>query len=295
MPLLEETNYIPTEKYAHANELRAHAERIAHHYNLYPRTLFQTETLSLTWNESTSRWSVQTNRNDNLRARFIIPAAGPLHRPKLPGVAGIDTFAGHSFHSSRWDYDYTGGDCTGGLHKLSDKRVAIIGTGATAVQIVPHLAQSAKHVYVVQRTPSSIDERNNRPTDPSWAESLSPGWQQNRMDNFDTITSGGHASEDLVSDGWTDIIRRLLVRPKKNPPPGNTTAAATEEDTADADPASLAQKLQLADYEKMNSIRARVDRLVHDPATASALKPWYNQFCKRPCFHDAYLLSLIHI
>ncbi|KAF9894159.1 hypothetical protein FE257_009132 [Aspergillus nanangensis] len=274
MPLLEETGYMPTEKYSHANELRAHAERIGKQFELYPRTLFQTETMKLSWDESLQRWHTQTNWGDQIRSKFIIPAAGPLHRPKLPGVPGLEEFKGHTFHSSRWDYNYTGGDCTGSLVKLADKRVAIIGTGATAVQIVPHLGQWAKEVYVFQRTPSSIDVRNNRPTDSEWAGRLTKGWQQRRMDNFDILVSGGYQEEDLVSDGWTDIIRKLLRRPDMN---------------STADPASVAAKLQLTDFEKMNSIRARVDTIVKDPATAEALKPWYNQFCKRPCFHDAYL------
>ncbi|KAL5361021.1 hypothetical protein BJX96DRAFT_184927 [Aspergillus floccosus] len=275
MPLLEETGYIPTEKYSHADELRGHAERIGRQFNLYPKTLFQTEVSRLDWNDTACRWVIKTNREDSIRARFVIPAAGPLHRPKLPGVQGLDDFRGRSFHSSRWDYEYTGGDDTGSLGNLSDKRVGIIGTGATAVQIVPHLGRWAKKLYVFQRTPSSVDVRNNRPTDPQWAQSLKQGWQRTRMDNFDHVVNGLYKEEDMVSDGWTDIIRKLLTRPG--------TASSS------ADAAAAAAKMQMADYQKMESIRARVDSRVHDKSTAEALKPWYNQFCKRPCFHDEYL------
>ncbi|KAL4891708.1 hypothetical protein BDV59DRAFT_194143 [Aspergillus ambiguus] len=275
MPLLEETGYIPSEKYSHADELRAHAERIGTQFNLYPKTLFQTEVLRLDWDDAISQWVVKTNREDHIRTRFVIPAAGPLHRPKLPGVPGLDSFQGHSFHSSRWDYAYTGGDDTGSLVNLSHKRVAIIGTGATAVQIVPHLGRWAKKLYVFQRTPSSVDVRNNRPTNPEWAQSLKQGWQRDRMDNFDHLVNGLYAEEDMVSDGWTDIIRKLLTR-------SGTASSST-------DAAAAAAKMQMADYQKMESIRARVDSLVNDKSTAEALKPWYNQFCKRPCFHDEYL------
>ena len=201
---------------------------------------------------------------------------GPLHRPKLPGIPGIDSFAGHSFHTSRWDYAYTGGDSTGGLDGLAGKRVGIIGTGATAVQVVPHVAAAAGELYVFQRTPSSIDVRANRPTDAEWAASLEPGWQKKRVENFTLLTSGGWAPEDLVMDGWTDIIGRLFFRLRN-------------EGGADLSPAALTQAMELADFEKMESIRARVDAIVQDPGTAAALKPWYRQFCKRPCFHDEYL------
>jgi cyclohexanone monooxygenase len=201
---------------------------------------------------------------------------GPLHRPKLPGLTGIETFGGHTFHTSRWDYDYTGGDAHGGLVGLRDKRVAIIGTGATSVQVVPHVAQAAAQLYVFQRTPSSIDVRANRPTDPEWAASLEPGWQKERMENFTLLTSGGIAEQDLVMDGWTDIIGKLLTRLR-------------DRNSAEALSGDLASVLEMADFEKMEQIRTRVDAVVADTATAEALKPWYRQFCKRPCFHDEYL------
>jgi cyclohexanone monooxygenase len=188
----------------------------------------------------------------------------------------VESFAGHSFHTSRWDYDYTGGDANGGLTGLKGKRVGIIGTGATAVQCVPHIARGADQLYVFQRTPSSIDVRANKPTDPDWAASLEPGWQQKRMDNFNILVSGGYQAEDLVNDGWTDIIRNLLL-------------ISRGRESAGADPTDPASLVQLADFKKMESIRARVDAVVADKATAEALKPYYNQFCKRPCFHDEYL------
>ncbi|KAL2812637.1 Neopentalenolactone D synthase [Aspergillus granulosus] len=274
MPLLEELNYIPTEKYAHADELLEHADRIARRWNMYEMMLFRTEVHTLEWEEERRLWIAKTNRGDKIRCQFVIPAAGPLHRPKLPGLPGITSFKGHSFHTARWDYNYTGGNNKGGLDKLKDKRVGIIGTGATAVQIVPYLAKSAKELYVFQRTPSSIDVRGNRPTDPKWAASLKPGWQQRRQDNFNLITVGGIADEDLVQDAWTDIGHKLLAG----------TRMGDKDD-------SIAVQKQLADYQKMEEIRARCDELVEGKAVAAALKPWYNQLCKRPCFHDQYLQS----
>ena len=278
LPLLEEVGYVPVEKYSRAPEILRHSRAIAEKFDLYRGALFQTEVTEMRWDEDTARWTVTTNRGDSLKARFVVMANGPLHRPKLPGIPGVEGFKGHSFHTSRWDYAYTGGDSNGGLTGLKDKRVAIFGTGATAVQCVPHLGEAAKELFVFQRTPSSIDVRNNRPTDPQWAENLEPGWQQHRMDNFNTLVSGGFAKEDLVQDGWTDIIGNILLLARKKMEAGEVVD----------NPAEL---MQLADFKKMEQVRARVDSVVEDADTAAALKPWYNQFCKRPCFHDEYLAT----
>jgi cation diffusion facilitator CzcD-associated flavoprotein CzcO len=266
---------VPTEKYARAPEILAHSQAIGRKYDLYRGTCFQTEVTELRWDEDARRWIVSTNRGDRMRARFLCMSNGPLNRPKLPGIPGLGAFRGHSFHTSRWDYDYTGGDSNGNLTRLAGKRVGIIGTGATAVQCVPHLGAAAGHLYVFQRTPSSIDVRGNRPTDPDWAKALADGWHQRRMDNFNILVSGGFQAEDLVADGWTDIIRKLLVMVQQ---PGSNLS-----------PEGLARTMELADFQKMEQIRSRVDEIVKDRATAEALKPWYRQFCKRPCFHDDYL------
>jgi len=275
LPLCEEVGYVPSHKFAYQPEILEHARRIGRHYDLYDGALFHTAVTDLRWNDDAQEWVIATNRGDALRARFVIMSNGPLNTPKLPGVPGIESFKGHTFHTSRWDYAYTGGSAEGGLSGLADKRVAIIGTGATAVQCIPHLGASARALYVFQRTPSSIDVRNNRPTDPAWAASLQPGWQRERMENFNILTSGGIVEQDLVMDGWTEIIRNLISMANFR-----GTAIPREE---------VPRLMELADFQKMNAIRARVDAIVEDPATAEALKPWYRQFCKRPCFHDEYL------
>ena len=280
LPLLEELGYMPKHKYSFAPEIMEHSQRIARHYRLYDNALFQTSISDLGWDEAARRWIVSTNRGDRFRAQYVVIANGPLHRPKLPGIPGINEFKGYTFHTSRWDYGYTGGDSYGNLHKLADKRVGIIGTGATAVQCIPHLGETAKHLYVFQRTPSSIDVRNNRETDMEWAATLEPGWQKRRMENFNILVSGGDQDEDMVHDGWTDIFRNLTAK---------AVADAAKKLGRKLNSEERNQLLVLADYKKMNTIRARVDEIVKDPATAAALKPWYRQFCKRPCFHDEYL------
>jgi cation diffusion facilitator CzcD-associated flavoprotein CzcO len=276
LPLLEETGYLPKEKYSFAQEIRDHSRRIGEHYDLYKDACFQTEIRGLRWLEDEKLWLITTNRDDAMKARYVVMSNGPLSRPKLPGIPGIETFQGHSFHTSRWDYGYTGGNSFGNLDKLADKTVAIIGTGATAIQCVPHLGKAAKQLYVFQRTPSSVDLRGNRPTDPDWAAELQPGWQKRRMENFNILVSGGAQDEDLVSDGWTDIIRSLI-----------SVAAVRGDKPMSME--ELAETMELADFRKMNQIRGRVDDLVSDPAAAEALKPWYRQFCKRPTFNDDYL------
>ncbi len=278
MPLLEETGHRPSEKYAHAPEILAQCKRIGVQFGLYRNALFHTEVTDLSWDESVTAWRIKTNRGDNFTAQFLGVGTGPLHVPKLPGIPGIEDFEGHSFHTSRWDYAYTGGDPNGApLDKLKDKRVAIIGTGATAVQCVPHLARAAKKLYVFQRTPSSVDVRANQPIDPEWFSNIAtPGWQQRWLENFTENQAGGGADEDLVQDGWTDLSRRIRARIAMLPP-------------EQRNPGAMWAAFEDADFEKMEEIRARADAIVRDRETAQRLKAWYRQLCKRPCFHDDYL------
>jgi len=280
MPLLEETGHMPTEKYAHAPEILEHCQRIGKQFGLYDNALFHTGVTDLEWDAGRSAWIVRTNRGDEFTAQFLAMGTGPLHVPKLPGIPGIEDFRGHSFHTSRWDYDYTGGDPSGApLDKLGDKRVAIIGTGATAVQCIPHLARACGTLYVCQRTPSSVDIRNNAPTDPEWfAEIATPGWQQRWLENFTANQTGMLVEEDLVQDGWTDLARRIRSR-----------IMALGEDGLTVE--KMLAAYEDSDFEKMEEIRNRVDETVSDPATAAKLKAWYRQLCKRPCFHDEYLDS----
>ena len=279
MPLLEETGHMPSEKYARGPEIREHCRRIGTQFGLYEGALFHTEVTGFEWDDDRSRWVIQTDRGDEFTARFVSMGTGPLHVPKLPGIPGIEDFQGHAFHTSRWDYAYTGGDPEGApMAKLADKRVAIIGTGATAVQCVPHLARDAGELFVFQRTPSSVDVRGNHPIDPQWFASIAtPGWQQRWLENFTLNQTGGLASEDLVMDGWTDLARRIVQKIMSLK--GNI------------DPQRLLEAVEDADFEKMEEIRARVDAVVEDPETAQKLKAWYRQLCKRPCFHDEYLQS----
>ena len=274
MPLLEETGYIPRLRFSFAQELQEHAQRIGRHFDLYKDAVFQTWVTGLDWDPDAGRWLISTNRGDQMKARYVCLGTGPANRPRLPGIPGVEDFRGHTFHTCRWDYDYTGGGPDSPLDGLADKTVAIIGTGATAIQCVPALGASAKQLYVFQRTPSSVDQRNNSETDPAWAASLEPGWQAERQKRFGEAILGGTIYPEFEDDGWTRFGRNLKE------------LMARVDEVA---PQDFAQLAQLADFTTMEQIRSRVDTTIEDPEVADKLKAFYNQFCKRPTFNDHYL------
>ena len=304
-PLLEETGFIPKQKYTNAPETLEYCHVLSKKFNLYEKSCFQTEVTSAKWDEEIQRWIVHTNRKDRMKAKYLVHSNGPLNRPKLPAITGINDFKGHTFHTSRWDYQYTGGDSSGNLSGLKDKKVAVIGTGATAVQCVPHLGEAAEKLYVFQRTPSSIDIRNNQLTDSDWLSNQKPGWHNERRNNFESLLTGAPIKEDLVSDGWTEAFRLLFGSIRNKAPSKLRMFSWAVTSVVSPDMYKLGFKqfltnkamtfmdvrnaMQMADYQKMEKVRARADEVVQDKDTAESLKPYYNQFCKRPCFHDEYL------
>ena len=306
-PLLEETGFVPQQKYTNAGETLAYCAAIAEKYELADKALFQTEVTATEWQENACRWRVTTSLGDELAARFVVHANGPLNRPKLPAIEGIGNFKGHTFHTSRWDYDYTGGSSSGDLRGLADKKIAIIGTGATAIQCVPHVGASAAQLYVFQRTPSSVEVRNNGDTDAAWLQGQDEGWHDERRRNFETLLAGKPVKRDLVSDGWTDAFKLLVGGLRDKAPSRARLALWALGGLASpklyknglkkylTDKAmqfmNLAEEMEIADFYKMQGIRDRVDNVVDDAQTAEALKPYYRLFCKRPCFHDDYLAT----
>ena len=273
MPMLEEMNYIPKNRYAFGDEIRAHLETIAEKYDLTDSALFHTGVTTSEWDEGSGRWIIRTDRGDEIRAHYLVMAVGILNLMKLPAIPGMELFKGKSFHTGRWDYEYTGGGLHGNLDKLSDKVVAIMGTGASAVQAVPHLAESAKQLYVFQRTPSAVGFRGNRPTSPDFGQDFGPGWQWERMSNFHSVLSGFPVEVDLVDDGWTHDTSRVW-NPRMEP-------GMSMED--------FVLRAEEEDFGIMEDHRSRIDKIVADPAKAEILKPYYRYLCKRPCFHDEYL------
>jgi cation diffusion facilitator CzcD-associated flavoprotein CzcO len=252
LPLLDEMKYMPSRLYAKGPEIFAHCQAIARRYDLYDLAVFRTTVTSTVWNEKEKLWHIGTDRGDTMKAKFVICANGTLSKPKLTKIKGMESFAGHSFHTSRWDYAYTGDD----LSKLSGQVVGIIGTGASAVQVIPRLGRAAKELYVFQRTPSGIDFRNDRPTDPDWAASRRPGWQEAR--------------------------RMKAMRIREGDPEVKAQLAALSRD-------DKIRRQENENIEYMMRIHRRIEEVVKDKATADALKPWYMFMCKRPCFDDEYL------
>ncbi|MGW1713867.1 flavin-containing monooxygenase [Streptomyces sp. NPDC002156] len=274
LPMLDETGYVPEWKYSPGEEIRRHAVRIARKFNLYEDALFSTSVTSLTWDEASETWIVATDRGDVFRATYVVTATGTLSEPKLPGIPGIEDFKGHTFHTSRWDYAYTGGTPDGGMTGLAHKRVGIVGTGATGIQVVPMLAEDAGHVYVFQRTPSTVDVRANRRTTADDVGAGRDGWARERRENYLRIVSGEPVEEDLVADQWTrsaGLLEKLLPSFRRH---GDRTA--------------FEAAYEIADAAKMNELRARVEETVTDPDTAAKLTPWYRYACKRPTFSDKY-------
>ena len=197
-------------KYAFGDEIREHLEAIAEKFALVDDALFHTGVQKTEWDEESAHWSLYTDRGDVIRARYVVMAVGILNLVKLPDIPGMERFKGKSFHTGRWDYEYTGGDMHSRLDKLADKVVGVIGTGASAVQCVGPLGQSAKQLYVFQRTPSAVGVRNNRRTSEVVASGLRdhPGWQRERMYNFHAMLNGEDVV-DLVDDGWTHLEAKV--------------------------------------------------------------------------------------
>ena len=272
LPMLEDLDYVPTRRYAFGEEIRLHLQAIAERFDLIPDALFHTGVTRTVWNDDVRRWTVHTDRGDELSCRYYVLAVGILNLMKLPAIPGMDDFDGRAFHTARWDYGYTGGGPGEPLTGLGDKVVALIGTGASGLQCLPPLAEAAEHVYVFQRTPSAIGVRGNRLTDPSFAEGLAPGWQKARMDNFQSVMLGRPVDADLTDDGWTHHYAAV-----QNPP--RRKGMSVEE---------FMRTAEELDFGIMEEHRQRIDQLVAKPDAAAALKPYYRYLCKRPCFHDEY-------
>jgi cyclohexanone monooxygenase len=277
LPYLEETGYIPTERYVTGAEIFEYCQRLGRHFGLYERAVFQTKVTGMDWDDGAKRWIVTTSAGDRFAARFVTTQSGIFCRPQLPGIPGIETFKGRAFHSARWDFEYTGGDSNGGMDRLHDKRVGVIGTGATGLQVVPHLAAAAAQLTVFQRTPTAVGVRDNAPTDIEWFKSQAPGWQKQRIESFNQLSCGENA-DCPVDDGWARFFRHI-----------NAAVALIPED--ERTPERIGEAVEAADYGWNEEIRGRVDSIVRDQRKAAALKAYYRTLCKRPGFSDDYLPS----
>ncbi|GMK56151.1 hypothetical protein CspeluHIS016_0212070 [Cutaneotrichosporon spelunceum] len=280
LPMLEEAGTVPSAKYVRGPEILAHAQRLARTFDLYPHALFHTHLESLTWDEDNSRYKVKTRQGDEFTATHVAMGTGPLNMPHLPGIPGIETFNGTAMHTARWDFEATGGGWNGEtMDKLKNKRVGVIGTGATGIQCIPHIGRDSGETFIFQRTPSAVAVRGNHAIDPEWFSQLEKGWQTKWGRNFVQIMSTGMAETDHIQDGWTDGVQRITARMMEECAKEGRAPVATD----------YIKAYHLSDDEYTTAVRARTDEVVKDPTTADNLKAWYRQFCKRPCFHDEYL------
>jgi cyclohexanone monooxygenase len=275
LPYLERTGYVPTERYVTGEEIFGYFQMVARHFDLGKHALFQTKVRGMEWDEDAARWIVTTSRGDELRPRFVATQSGIFSKPKLPGIPGLESFKGRAFHTARWDYEYTGGSPEERLTRLKDKRVGVIGTGVTALQVVPKVAEAAQRLTVFQRTPTAVGVRDNAPTDAEWFKSLPPGWQKAREDTFNRLIML-EPVDCPIDDGWTRCFRHLRD-------------ALGELSPEEMTPEKIDAALELADFEWNEMIRSRVDTVVRDSETADRLKAYYRSLCKRPGFSDEYL------
>ncbi|KAI9003462.1 cyclododecanone monooxygenase [Hyaloraphidium curvatum] len=300
LPMLEDTGYMPSRKqvplfvlgdvtssivrrYVPAPEILRYAQRIAKQFDLYSNAMFHTSLIEARWDDTAKVWTGFTDRGDRFTTKFLMVVGGPLNCPHLPDVPGIDSFEGKEFHTARWDYAYTGGDPMKedyNMTKLADKTVAIIGTGATAVQCIPYLAASAKKLLVFQRTPAAVDVRANRPTDPAWWKELTShkGWHAARDERFQrgALVVG---YDNPLDDGFSNSLVEWAAFATRKKLSGGKEGAGI----------STGALYQLGDYRIMERIRKRVEDTIVDKKLAEALKPWYNLWCKRPVYSDEYL------
>lgn len=295
LPLLEETGYIPTRKYAPGAEIRGHAERIAKRWNLDDKALFRSNVQTAEWNDKTELWTVKLTEYrgpdeppivHSIRAQYVYLAAGVLTRPQVPKIPGLLSFKGDMFHTARWDYKVSGGsqaDQT--LSGFRNKRVAVIGTAATAIGVIPEIAKYAKELYVFQRTPAYVKPRNQKVTnvdDFKKEVAYKKGWQLERQKNWNQhlTNSVKPGTKNLVGDGWTDM------------PAYSAILGSPYQGLIEPSPERLEQHIidfHALDLPHMESVRQHVEDVVTDPDTAAKLKPWYPSWCKRPTFSDTYL------
>ena len=219
---------MPSHKYAPGIEIRRYLELVVERHGLTDKVLFRSHVDRLQWDEAARRWRVEIRtarpgtegREFNIirvQTQFAHLTNGVLMQPQIPRLGsgsgeGLAAFAGPMLHTARWDYAVTGGtpdEAFPALDGLRGKRVGLIGTGATAIQVLPQLARYAKEVYVFQRTPCAVFPRNQRATDPAeWEAKIAarPGWQRERLRNFAAAISRGALREDGDDADFVDLV-----------------------------------------------------------------------------------------
>jgi cyclohexanone monooxygenase len=259
-----------TEKYSTQPEILRYINHVADQFDLRRDITFSTRVESSVWDEAARRWTVSTDHGESIRAQFVIMATGCLSVTKLPEVPGIETFAGPTYHTSRWPHE--GVDFTG-------MRIAVIGTGSSGIQAIPLLAEQAADTTVFQRTPNFTVPASNRPLAQKEIADVKANYREFRQ-------------AQRTSSFW------VLV-----PEPTHSAHAATEDERNAAyqavwDKGALFSMLtsytdlltdKAANDTVAEFVREKIREIVHDPEIAEALSPRGYAFgTKRPCLDSGY-------
>lgn len=227
--------------YAPGRELKAYAEHCADKYRLHDRTRFNALIEEAAWDADLDGWSIRTADGGEITARYLVNGSGPLNVPKLPDIAGAASFAGTTMHTARWDHGV----------QLAGKRIAVIGTGASAVQVIPELAPAAAQLTVFQRTPIWCFPKPDIPL----SGLLQAGMR----------LPGVKSALRAASQAFVEVTFPLAAQ------------------YAGTLPALTAQSARIG--------KAWLRSQVHDPVLREKLTPTYAIGCKRPSFHNGYLAT----
>lgn len=258
-----------TERYPSQPEILRYAEHVAGRFGLLRDIRFRTRVTRAVYDEAAARWQVETDRGDRVSARFLITAVGCLSAARVPGFPGVETFAGESYHTGRWPHEEV---------DFAGKRVAVIGTGSSGIQIIPVIAERAARVTVFQRTPNF--------TIPAWNRPLPPEEAQRVKDDYDEIRRSMRASLFGIAAAFNpDSALEASERERRE---------ELEKRWAYGGPAFLGVFGDVAVDARANEIvaefvREKIRETVDDPRVAETLSPRDHPIgTKRPCFDTDY-------
>jgi cation diffusion facilitator CzcD-associated flavoprotein CzcO len=215
-----EQNSAWTREYPGQEEILRYLVSVAAKYNIWPLIRFGTQVETMTWDELTKKWDVAVRvtsskdaefGEDTINTDYVVSAVGQLNVPRMPDIEGLDEFKGKVMHSARWDWGYS----------LKNKKVAIIGNGATAAQIIPEIVKEVGSLTVHQRTPNWIIPRADAPIS-GWKRSLykwvPPVRWRKRSDMmdfreafYDAVTDNESAFAKMLEDSHRVLMKSQLV------------------------------------------------------------------------------------
>ncbi len=259
-----------TERYATQPEILRYANHVAERFDLLRDIRFETRVVSARFDDESLRWRIETDRGEAVSARWCIMATGCLSSANLPAIPGRESFRGRAYHTGRWPHE--GVDFSG-------QRVGVIGTGSSAIQSIPLIAEQASRLYVFQRTPTYSVPAHNQPLDPETVREIKAGYrafrERNAQQPFGFGSRLARPPEGALS---LDEERREQVYEERWRE-GGLPFLATFADLM-LDPA--------ANETAAEFIRKKIRGIVRDPAVAERLLPTQVVGCKRLCVDTSY-------